>query len=180
MKRRNTKEQQRNSSAVQDLVNAGFLMKASLQSNQPNPPSSLFIRWIKFNTVGMLGVGVQLLMLTVLTKAASVHYLAATSLAVETAVLHNFLWHERYTWRDRTRAMGGSGVLYRLLRFHLTNGLLSLTANIVLMRLLAGALHLPLLAANVLCIVTCSLANFLMSHTIVFRPQKESWGETET
>ena len=145
---------------------------------KPNQPPSLFIRWIKFNAVGMLGVGVQLAMLTLLTKAAGVQYLAATALAVETAVLHNFLWHERYTWRDRTQSVQGAGVLNRLLRFHLTNGLLSLAGNVLLMRLLAGVLHLPLLAANILCIVVCSLANFFMSHTLVFRPQKESLIET--
>src|SRR6516162_4069914 len=100
----------------------------------------LFIRWLKFNAVGLLGVGVQLTALTMLTKVAGVHYLIATPLAVETAVLHNFIWHERYTWRDRTRA---SGAFQRLLRFHLTNGMLSLIANVLLMRLLAGVLHLP-------------------------------------
>lgn len=128
---------------------------------------SLLIRWLKFNAVGLLGVGVQLTALILLTKVAGVHYLIATPLAVEAAVLHNFLWHERYTWRDRTRVKAGAP--QRLLRFHLTNGLLSLVANVLLMRLLAGLLHLPLLAANVICIASCSLANFAMSHMIVFR-----------
>ena len=128
---------------------------------------SLLIRWLKFNAVGLLGVGMQLTALTLLTKTAGVHYLLATAVAVETAVLHNFLWHECYTWRDRTRAEAGA--LRRLVRFHLTNGLLSLVGNVLLMRFLAGVLHLPVLAANVLCIVTCSLANFLMSHHLVFR-----------
>ncbi len=149
-------------------------MKRRITKEQLNPSSSLFVRWIKFNAVGMLGVGVQLAILTLLTKAAGVHYLAATAAAVETAVLHNFLWHERYTWRDRTRSLQGAGALHRLLRFHLTNGLLSLAGNVLLMRLLAGVLHLPLLAANILCIVVCSLANFALSNTVVFRPQKES------
>jgi putative flippase GtrA len=153
-------------------------VKRRITKEQPNPSSGLFIRWIKFNAVGMVGVGVQLAMLTVLTKAAGVHYLAATALAVETAVLHNFFCHEHYTWRDRTQTAGGMGALHRLLRFHLTNGLLSFAGNLLLMRLLAGVLHLPLVAANILCIVVCSLANFAMSHTLVFRQQKESFVET--
>jgi putative flippase GtrA len=131
------------------------------------PHHSLFIRWLKFNAVGLLGVGVQLTALTLLTQAAGVHYLIATPLAVETAVLHNFCWHECYTWRDCTRAKVGRW--RRLVRFHVTNGLLSLVANVLLMRLLAGVLHLPVVAANLLCIVTCSFANFVMSHLLVFR-----------
>ena len=140
------------------------------EMTQSNRSPSLAVRWIKFNAVGALGVGVQLLVLTSLARGAGVHYLVATAVAVETAVLHNFLWHERYTWRDRTQPSKGAGLVQRLVRFHLTNGLLSLAGNVLLMRFLAGVLHLPLLAANMLAIVTCSVANFTMSHILVFRP----------
>ncbi len=58
-------------------------------------------RWAIFNGVGLLGVGVQLAMLTLMTDGLGVHYLAATAIAVEAAVLHNFFWHQRFTWRDR-------------------------------------------------------------------------------
>lgn len=145
---------------------------------QVHRSTSLFIRWIRFNTVGALGVGVQLAVLSSLTKGAEINYLVATAAAVEAAVLHNFLWHERYTWRDRTRLTNGvvPGVRRRIVRFHLTNGLLSMVANLLLMRLFAGWLHLSLLLANVLSIIACSLANFAMSHFMVFR---QSSGETQ-
>jgi GtrA-like protein len=58
-------------------------------------------RWLKFNMVGGMGIAVHLLMLVVLKSGLHLHYLAATALAVETAVVHNFLWHERFTWADR-------------------------------------------------------------------------------
>ena len=73
------------------------------------------LRWVKFNAVGIIGVGVQLVVLTVLTSGLDLHYLPATFLAVESAVLHNFMWHERWTWRDRTRGPKG-GWIGRLLR----------------------------------------------------------------
>jgi putative flippase GtrA len=137
----------------------------------PDCSTSLFIRWIRFNAVGILGVGVQLVVLIVLATGVGINYLVATAAAVEAAVLHNFVWHERYTWRDRTRPHDEAlpGVLQRLIRFHLTNGLLSVTANVLLMRLLAGLVHLPLLLANLLSIAVCSLGNFGMSHCLVFR-----------
>ena len=31
------------------------------------------------------------------------NYMAATALAVEPAVLHNFVWHEMYTWKHLPR-----------------------------------------------------------------------------
>jgi len=137
----------------------------------PDCSTSLFSRWIRFNAVGVIGVGVQLIVLSVLADTVRIDYLVATAAAVEAAVLHNFVWHERFTWRDRTRLHDEAlpGVVQRLIRFHLTNGLLSVTANVLLMRLLAGLLHLPLLLANLLSIALCSLANFGMSHFLVFR-----------
>src|SRR5207237_8971860 len=58
-------------------------------------------RWLKFNAVGGIGMLVQLGTLAVLTNGLRVNYLLATALAVEAAVIHNFLWHERFTWADR-------------------------------------------------------------------------------
>jgi putative flippase GtrA len=60
----------------------------------------LGLRWLKFNLVGTLGFAVQLGCLKLLLHF-QMNYLAATALAVEIAVLHNFVWHERFTWKDR-------------------------------------------------------------------------------
>ncbi len=66
------------------------------------PPSAL-VRWYKFNLVGMMGIAVQFGALLLLKSALHVNYLAATAIAVETAVVHNFIWHEHFTWADRTK-----------------------------------------------------------------------------
>ena len=63
---------------------------------------SIAPRWLKFNLVGGMGIVVQLLLLVGLKTGLHLHYLAATALAVEIAVVHNFLWHERFTWAERT------------------------------------------------------------------------------
>ena len=34
-------------------------------------------------------------------------YLFATAIAVEAAVVHNFVWHEQFTWADRVTVRGG-------------------------------------------------------------------------
>lgn len=123
-------------------------------------------RWLKFNAVGLMGVGVQLAALWLYTAIFGWHYLVATALAVETAVLHNYVWHMAWTWRDR--AGDGSSPATRLVRFHLGNGLVSLLANLALMRLFAGVLHIPLMAANILSITITSLLNFVIGEFWVF------------
>lgn len=126
--------------------------------------------WLKFNAVGAIGIVVQLAALWILTKLSHVEYLMATALAVEIAVLHNFLWHDRWTWAERARAKGDVGLLAaRLARFNLSTGAVSIASNLVLMRLLVGQIHLPVLAANMLSIVITSLANFLLSDRFAFR-----------
>ena len=130
-------------------------------------------RWLKFHAVGVIGVAVQLAALAFFKSVLGLHYMTATALAVEAAVLHNFWWHERWTWVERTRQAPGVVLLMgRLLRFNVSSGLLSIVSNLVLMRLFVGHFHLHYLVANILTIVTASLANFLLSELLVFRVQR--------
>lgn len=126
-----------------------------------------FGRWMKFNLVGAVGIGVQLALLWMLT-ALGMGYMLATALAVEAAVLHNFLWHERFTWVDRRNGRTRDSAA-RLLRFNLTTGAISIGGNLLLTCLLVEESHLPALAANLVSIAICSVANFLVSDRWVFR-----------
>jgi putative flippase GtrA len=128
----------------------------------------LLKRWLKFNLVGAIGIGVQLATLALLASGFGVNYLAATAVAVETAVLHNFVWHERFTWSDRSGG-GARALAGRLLRFHAGNGLVSLAGNLAVMRLLVGVFGVPAVAANVVAIAACSLLNFAIGEWLVFR-----------
>jgi putative flippase GtrA len=124
------------------------------------------VRFLRFNGVGMVGFALQLALLALLLRLG-LNYLAATAIAVELTVLHNFAWHERWTWRDRTA--GAEGRARRLWRFHASNGLISLAGNLLLMRLLVGLLGLPALPANLLAVLLCALVNFTASDRFVFR-----------
>ncbi len=125
-------------------------------------------RWIMFNGVGLLGLVVQLATLALLVHGLGWHYLIATAVAVEAAVLHNFVWHQRVTWRARPAA-GTATVLGRLARFHLLNGSVSLAGNLIFMALLTGGLGMHPVAANLVAVLACSLVNFFASEVLVFR-----------
>lgn len=123
-------------------------------------------RLAKFAMVGAVGIAVQLAALETLTSLGC-HYLWATGLAVEAAVLHNFMWHQGFTWGDR----GGSRLAQtgvRMLRFHLSNGAISIFGSLLFMRWLVGQLGMGVLVANLLTIVVCSVGNFLASDRWVF------------
>jgi len=122
------------------------------------------LRWLKFNAVGAGGVAVQLAVLALLKSCLQMDYLAATALAVEAAVIHNYFWHERFTWVDRVTGSSPA----RFVKFNLTTGMFSIMGNVVVMRGLVAGAHMNYLLANVLTIATCSLVNFLVSDWFVF------------
>src|SRR6476620_8596895 len=107
------------------------------------------LRWLKFNAVGVIGATVQLGMLALLVSLG-VHYLVATALAVEVALLQNYYWHVRWTWKGR------DGNLWR---FHLANGLISVISNLIWMRIFTGWLGVPPVPANLIALVLPTGAN---------------------
>jgi len=115
-----------------------------------------------------MGALLQLMLVSLLTKYFGVLSTAATLVAVEITVLHNFIWHERFTWSNRGPRSSRQLAL-RVWRFHASNGLVSLAGNTILMYCLVERLRGPVLPAAVGAIVICSLANFLIADRWVFR-----------
>lgn len=126
---------------------------------------NVLVRWGKFNFVGVMGFGVQLGSLAMLSRIAPGHYLVATAIALELTLIHNFVWHVHYTWRDRCES---ATLPAQCVRFHFSNGLVSFVGNLALMKALVDGARLPILAANAIAIVCCSLINFCLSETWVF------------
>lgn len=125
------------------------------------------IRFFRFNLIGAIGFLLQLALLWLLVKGAGLHYLVSTFLAVESAIIQNYLWHRVWTWADR-KVHGFWQELQRLLRFQLANGLVSLMGNMVLMKLLVDHLSLPIIPANILAVGACAVLNFLLGEHVVF------------
>jgi putative flippase GtrA len=146
-------------------VTSVMISKRNDANTESNARPTPIVRWLKFNAVGAGGMVIQLVTLAVLKSALKMDYLFATALAVEAAVIHNYFWHERFTWADRSDARSW----LRFARFNLTTGIFSIAGNILLMRAFVGAAHLNYFFANILTIATCSIANFLVSDRFVFQ-----------
>ena len=159
---------------MSELQSSALATAAASARGAPPAPPPQAIRLLRFYGVGALGIVIQISTLAALTSLLHLPYLVATALAVETAVLHNFFWHQRFTWSDR-RSMRWPQTLARCLRFNATTGAISIAGNLALMRLFAGRLHLPIVAANLLTIASCSLLNFLAADRLVFLPAAVSW-----
>lgn len=135
--------------------------------NRKRTGRTVFFRWLKFNFVGAIGIGVQFAALFLLKGTFHFNYLVATAVAVEAAVVHNFVWHEQFTWSDRGQT-GWRRSVSRFVRFNLTTGAVSILGNLTLMKVMVGCERVNYLLANALAIALCSLANFLVSEEWVF------------
>lgn len=129
-----------------------------------------FNSWLKFNFVGLIGIVVQLGLLKILTTLLSINYLLATVCAVEMTILHNFIWHQYWTWRDR-EIKGNNQLLTRLFRFHLSNGMVSIVGNLLIMKIIVECFGLRYTVANLIAISICALVNYFLANSFVFRTQ---------
>lgn len=119
-----------------------------------------------FVVVGVVGFVVQAGLLAWLTgPRLGVPVPLATLLAVEATVLHNFVWHERWTWADRR---GAGSRVSRLLRFHAGAGLTSLVANVAITSGAVALFGWHVVVANAAAVVLTSAANFLLADRWVF------------
>jgi dolichol-phosphate mannosyltransferase len=121
----------------------------------------------KFGFVGLLGVAVNLGLLYLLGVTFGLYKGLAWFLAVDASIVHNFAWHEWFTWRDRRQA-GGFALIRDALAFHLAAaGTMLINGLIFLALSLMGA---PLLLAGATGIVGGTVFNFITADRWVFRP----------
>jgi len=135
-------------------------------------PLSAGKQFMRFNVVGAIGIVVQLATLTLLTRGFGLDYLWATGSAASITVLHNFAWHERFTFCDRMHhraARSASAILARFVKFNLLTGSVSIGGNVFLMHWFRGHARLPLVAANLLVIAICGVFNYVANDQFVFR-----------
>lgn len=121
-------------------------------------------RPVTFALVGVFGFICQIVTLQLLAWSGMAVPLA-TGLAVLAAIAHNFLWHRRWTWVDRSA--GDRSAWGQWLRFVGLNGIVSLSGNVVITAGLAAS-GVPLLVANLAAVGVCSVANFVLADRLVF------------
>ncbi len=125
-------------------------------------------RLCRYNAVGVMGLALKFAVLAALMEAARAGYLVGTALAVEAVILHNFAWHLRWTWRDRSHGLSAGEIAGRFLRFQLGTGAIGLASNLLAVRILVGGLGIHYLAGNLIATAVGGLANFMLSEFLVF------------
>lgn len=138
------------------------------------------IRFVKFGLVGGSGVVVNVGLLHAFTAYAKMDYRIASIVAIECAVVNNFLWNYFWTWHDR-RTGSKRSFAYMLFKFHLSSGFTALIVNWGLLVLLTEVLrvnyHIPGVPnyhiSNLIGIGFGAVVNFFIGHFWVFSKQQK-------
>jgi putative flippase GtrA len=121
-------------------------------------------RFLKFSLGGTLGFVIQVAAVALLTSWG-LHYLAATAIGVELAIIVNFAWHRSRTWVDRPPA----DIVGQLLRFNALTAATSIAGSVMVAAVLVESLALSPILANVVSVAVLSVINFIGADTLVFR-----------
>ena len=128
----------------------------------------MVMRLVRFSLAGLAGFVVQVAALALLVSVTSMHYLVATILAVEAAILVNFVWHDRWTWQDRPAATEAER-WRRLARFNAMTGLTSIAGSVMVTAGLVEMLSLSPIVANIISVIALGTVNFAGANTLIFR-----------
>lgn len=119
-----------------------------------------------FNLVGLGGFVLQVGTIALLTRGLDWPSTAATAIGLELAVVHNFIGHSRWTWREypagtfRARAV-------RCGRYQIAKTA-SLFLNLAVTMFVGSFADLPVELANTIAVVMCALPNYLVAQHLVF------------
>ncbi len=130
----------------------------------------LTVRFMKHNLVGIVGNFWKFILMLFFREILQIGYLAATALAVEAALLHNFFWHQHWTWSKRAERLTFHRMGIRLFRYHLSVGLMAMIANLGLMRYLVGEWGMHYLSALFLTTAITGTVSFLLAAFWIFLP----------
>ena len=122
----------------------------------------------RFLVVGLLGTVVNLVGLWFLTQL-HILQLVAVVVATEVSIIHNFCWHDHWTFKKVRDQTLQSSVGQRFWQFQLISSLAA-ALTLSLFALFSGVWHLYYLLAQALAIGTATLLNFGVNAWFTWRP----------
>jgi dolichol-phosphate mannosyltransferase len=132
---------------------------------------SLFLNYIQFCLVGLTGMAVDMGVLWGLTSCLGLELTLGKVLAAEVAVVNNFVWNERWTFRKAGGGVQRGGKVRRFFRFNLVC-LAGMGMSVGLLALQVYGLGVNRFVANFIAIVLVSFWNFFMSRWFGWRVSK--------
>lgn len=133
---------------------------------------SLFVKkFVKFCIVGGTGVFVNLGMALILKNLFEIDYRISAFIAIQTAIVNNFIWNYLWTWKEmKTEEI--YSLLMMFVKFYVSSGITAVVVNMGILVFLKEVACLNWLISHIIGIGFGTIANFLISHFWTFSPPK--------
>jgi len=114
-------------------------------------------------------MGVNTACLYLFKGVMGIPLIPASVLAIEIAILHNFIWLRYWAWSDR-KAEGVRPPFFKQLAiYNLATGAVDLTANVSILWLLATFAGVQYLIANIIGMILGPFIKFWINEKLIFK-----------
>lgn len=127
-------------------------------------------RLVKFGLVGTWGFFVNMFFLWFLTEVTGLYYLLSSVLAIEIAMVNNYVLNDLWTWRDRGKT-GKREYLKRMLQYHVAASAAALL-NVAVLWILTQPFGIYYLVSNIFGILCGMALNYLVNDRWTFKHRK--------
>ena len=132
----------------------------------PAKTLAILFRGGKFMAVAWLGMVVNTGCLYLFKGVLGIRLIPASMMAIEIAIIHNFIWFRSWTWRDREHQ---PPFFRQLIKFNLATGAVDFSANIAVLWSLSTFFGVHYLLANVLGMIAPPFIKFWLNEKLIFR-----------
>jgi len=124
------------------------------------------LRLIKFSIVGVIGAGINTGFLWVLTDVARLYYLFSSVVAIEIAILMQFLMNDRWTFKE-TKTQHVEQFIKRVFKSNVWRSG-GLAVNIGVLYLLTEYMGVYYLLSNIVGIICAFLLNYILESRLTW------------
>jgi dolichol-phosphate mannosyltransferase len=124
------------------------------------------LRLIKFSIVGVIGAGINTGFLWVLTDVAGLFYLFSAVVAIEIAILTQFLMNDRWTFKE-TKTQHLEQLITRVFKSNVWRSG-GLAVNVGVLYLLTEYMGVYYLLSNIVGIVCAFLLNYILESRLTW------------
>lgn len=125
-----------------------------------------FLRLIKFSIIGVIGAGINTGFLWVLTDFVGLFYLFSSPIAIEIAIIMQFLMNDRWTFKER-KTKNIRQFSKRLLKSNIWRSG-GLTLNIGILYFLTDYIGLYYLISNIFGIICAFMLNYALESRLTW------------
>jgi len=124
------------------------------------------LRLVKFSIVGVIGAGINTGFLWVLTDVARLYYLFSSVVAIEIAILMQFLMNDRWTFKE-TKTQHVEQFIKRVFKSNVWRSG-GLAVNIGVLYLLTEYMGVYYLLSNIVGIICAFLLNYILESRLTW------------